>query len=124
MIIGMMDLRGDKNLLQTQGAATILEYIIGLIHQRNILEADYAAEQERILALQRQQQDLAFLQQQLELLDLIREHQLDPADILGGMQLGLQANMSGVLEALTRAMQALIAEAEAQLGIASPSAVF
>jgi len=113
----------------TQRAATNLEYIIGLIHERNVLEADFAAEQERILALQRQQQDLAFLQQQLELLDLIRELQLtdpllDPDAILGGMQLGLQADMSGVLEAMTRAMQELIAAAETQLGIASPSAVF
>ena len=64
------------------------------------------------------------LQQQFDLLKLIQENGLNPEDILGGLQLGVEGNLEGLLEAMTRAMTELVQNAQNQLGIASPSRVF
>lgn len=74
-------------------------------------------------ALQLAQKELAFLQQQMDLLDLIAENGLDSDMILGGLELGLGADMGGVLNAMTAAMNQLIFEAQSALQIASPSKV-
>lgn len=90
----------------------------------NEATAEYAAEQERILELQRQQQDLQFLQQQLDLLSMIREAGLNPADILGGMELGLEASLPDLIDAMNAAVGAIIEQANQELQVASPSRVF
>lgn len=101
-----------------------IEWIWELQAERNALEKEYAEEQERILRLQQAQADMAFLRQQLDLLDLIAEHGLDAADILGGMTLGLDASIEDVLDAMTSALEAIIEQTEEELEIASPSKVF
>jgi hypothetical protein len=85
---------------------------------------EYEAAQARILAIEKQRADLDFLQSQMDLLDLIAEHGLDPAAILGGMELGLDASLEDLLDALTAAMQEIIIAAEGELGISSPSKEF
>lgn len=95
-----------------------------LEQQRAEAAAEYAAQQERILELQRQQADLAFLQQQLDLLQTIRDAGLNPADVLEGITLGLDASLPDLIEAMSGAMAAIIAAAEDELQIASPSGVF
>lgn len=97
---------------------------VALENARTEAAAEYAAMQERLLELQQQQQDLQFLQNQLDLLRLITEHGLDPAAVLGGMELGLDASLPDLLAAMTAAMQAIITQAEGELGIGSPSRVF
>lgn len=94
------------------------------MERRNELQREYRLEEERILALQKAQQDLDFLQQQMDLLKLIRENGLDAADILDGIELGLGADQRGIIDAMVRAMQEMIKAAEAELQIASPSQVF
>ena len=64
------------------------------------------------------------MKQQQDLLNLITENGLDAADILGGLELGLGADTQGLVQAMTRAIQAIIREAEEQLDISSPSGVF
>lgn len=105
-------------LVRSQMQLTKLE------HERAAAAAEYAEMQAKALALQEQQEKLAFLQQQAKLLDLIAEHGLDIDQILGGAKLGLDADVEDIVEAMTRAMQAMIAAAEDELGIASPSKVF
>jgi len=85
---------------------------------------EIAGAQERIVELQRQQSQFEFLEQQMELLQFLRESGLDPADILGGIELGLNASLPDLIDAMSTAMQAIIAQAEEDLGIASPSSVF
>lgn len=85
---------------------------------------EYKKAQEDIAALQKAQADLSFLKQQQDLLGLISEHGLNAADILGGLQLGLEADTQGLVQAMTRAIQAIIQQAQEQLGVASPSKVF
>jgi hypothetical protein len=77
-----------------------------------------------LTALQRQQEDLSFLQAQASLVQMIADNGLNAREILGGLTLGLNANLSGVIEAMTRAMQMMIARAEETLGVASPSKRF
>lgn len=92
--------------------------------ERAKLAEEYAIQQERILRLQEAQEKLRFLEQQSKLLDMIAEHGLDAADILGGLELGVEASLEGVIEAMTRAMEEIVARAEEELQIGSPSRVF
>lgn len=101
--------------------------ILAIWQAQNMLSAstaEYEEAQASILALQKAQQDLAFLEQQQKLLDLIMENGLNAQDILGGLELGLGADTQGLVEAMTRAIQAIIEQANEQLDINSPSGVF
>ncbi len=92
--------------------------------ERNRAAREYERIQERLLRLQVAQENLAFLQQQVKLLDVIAEHGLDASEILLGLKLGVDANLEGVIAAMTRAMEAIIGGTEDELGISSPSRVF
>lgn len=85
---------------------------------------ELADQQERILRLQEAQERLGFLQQQAKLLDLIAEKGLDASAILSGMELGVDASVEDVVDAMARAIEAIVEQANAELGIASPSRVF
>lgn len=105
--------------------------VIGMFEALNVAQMERAqieerirVENEKLLALQEKQSQLGFLQSQLDLLKLVREEGLDPANILGGLQLGLEADEGGLLEAMTRATQSLIDRANEELQIGSPSKVF
>jgi len=67
---------------------------------------------------------LSFLQQQVDLINMLKEYGLDPSEILQGLQLGLDADIEGIIDAMTRAVQAIIDAAEDELGVESPSTVF
>jgi hypothetical protein len=104
-----------------------------ILHTRFLLEArgKLTEEQAKLnrmerdaLQLEKQRQDLAFLQEQAKLLELIREHGLDAAAIMGGIELGIDADVGAIVQAMTAAMQAIVEQAEAELGISSPSQVF
>lgn len=94
--------------------------------QANLNEAtkEYEAQQQRLLDLEKQRQDLAFLRQQLDFLAMIREAGLDPQDILGGIELGLDADLPALIEAMSNAVGAMVNAANQELQIASPSKVF
>ena len=103
------------------------------IHMRYMTEAQarLVSEQRKLtqmereaLALEKQRQDLAFLQEQAKLLELIREHGLDAGAIMSGITLGIDADVGAIVQAMTVAMQAIVEQAEAELGISSPSRVF
>lgn len=79
--------------------------------------------QKEIAKIEKAKADLAFLQQQIDLLRLIREQGLDPADILGGIQLGLGASMSDLLKVTSSVIQAMVDQINQDLQIASPSKV-
>jgi phage-related protein len=85
---------------------------------------ELAEAEAHLLELQKQQQDLQFLQQQVRLLDLIAEHGLDAGEILGGLELGINASLTGVIDAMTAALRQIVADTQTELGIHSPSTVF
>jgi hypothetical protein len=87
-------------------------------------QSELALAEARILEIEQQRADLDFLQTQLDLLDLISEYGLAPAEILGDMELGLDANLEDLLSALSNAMEEIIATVNEGLGIESPSKEF
>ena len=104
--------------------------LLSMMRERNQLQVDYlelqqelAAEERRLAALQEKQNQNAFLQEQLKLIQLIRDNNLS-ADILSGLTLGLGADAGALMDAMRHALEQMIQAAEQQLGIASPSAVF
>lgn len=80
-------------------------------------------EEQRLLEFQQQQQDIAFMQAQLDLLKLVQESGLD-ASILAGLTTGLDADAGNLMDVMAQVMEQLIAQANDTLGIASPSKVF
>jgi len=87
-------------------------------NQRVGLARDLAEQEARIFELQRQQEDLSFLQQQVKLLDLIQEYGLDAQSILGDLILGVNADLPSVIDATTRALQEIISQVSVGLGFA------
>jgi hypothetical protein len=112
----------DFGLTPEQLAA--IERVIDIQQAQAQLIKEQEEAEQRLLEIERQRQQLGFLQEQLKLLQLIRDAGLDPAAILGGLELGLDADVSGLLAATSAATQALIDQAEQDLGIGSPSKVF
>lgn len=101
-----------------------LREIQRLEQERNRLTEEYAETQEKIAELQKAQADIAFLRAQLDFLKLIKDEGLNIGDILGGLQLGLDVSLPGLIEAMTRAMQGMITAVNEELEAGSPSRVF
>lgn len=99
------------------------ERALELEQERAKAAEELAEAQEKILLLQKAQMQLQFLEYQIKLLDLIKQHNLNAEDILGGLELGIDADAGAVVEAMAKAIQKLIEQAEKELGIASPSKV-
>jgi hypothetical protein len=115
-----IDEAGGNWLLQVE----LMKELNALEAERVGLQADYAAGQEKILALQKAQEDLAFLKTQMDFLTLIKENKLDVGEILGGLKLGLDADLPALIEAMTRAIRKMVEAAQDELDIGSPSGVF
>lgn len=97
--------------------------LLQLYQQQQGVSEQIRQEQERIAELQRAQADLQFLQQQLEIVSLIEEHGLS-TDLLGGLQVGIDADAGAVVDAMTNVIRAIIEAAQQEAQIASPSRVF
>jgi phage-related protein len=89
---------------------------LNLMMRRAELEKELAAtsqelniQKERELALQKQLNDLAFLQAQMDFLSFLKENELNFSDILGNLQLGLNLDLPAFMDAITRALAALVA---------------
>jgi TP901 family phage tail tape measure protein len=114
-------------LFQTRTLDPILKQLqesVMLEGERARLIAQYRAESEKLIALQRQEQQLDFLQQQLALVKEVKDNELDAGQIFAGMTLGINASISDLLTATQRTVQAMIAKVQAELQIHSPSRVF
>lgn len=107
-----------------EGLLNIIREIWAAQGQASQLGKELSEQQAKLLELQRQQENLSFLQQQVNLLNTIAEHGLDAQQILGGLKLGINADLGEVIEAMTKAMEEIINQAETELGIHSPSKVF
>jgi hypothetical protein len=79
-----------------------------LMEERAQAAREIEEAEKKILELQKAQQKLQLLEAQMRLLDLIKENKLNKDAILGGIQLGTGADMGGVIEATTRALDAII----------------
>lgn len=81
---------------------------IGQYQEINDLTAKQKEEQEKLLKIEEQRANLAFLKDQLDLIKLVRESGLNVDDFLGGIQLGLDADPAALLEATIAANEQII----------------
>jgi hypothetical protein len=109
-------------------ADTSYEERMNLEAEKARLDAEYlrvsqqlTIEKERELALQKQLDDLAFLQAQMDFLSFLRENELSMADILGDLQLGLNLDLPAFMDAITRALAALVAGLNSELSGTPPT---
>lgn len=88
----------------------------------NKLMAEQRAEQEKIAAIEKQRSDLAFLQQQLDLIKLVKDADLPfEADVFQGIQFGLDADPLAILNATSAAMGAIIQQSSVDLAAQVPN---
>jgi hypothetical protein len=87
-----------------------------LMEERAQAAREIEEAEKKILELQKAQQKLQLLEAQMRLLDLIKENKLNKDAILGGIKLGTGADMGGVIEATTRALDAIIGKLEGGKG--------
>lgn len=120
-----------ENLLRGLDPGQAQIQINNALAERTELLDEIAAKQAEILeiqekeaALKNEQSRLKFLQDQQKLIEDIRSKGFNEAEILGGFQVGVEADMGEFLAAMTRFTSAMITQTEQQLGIASPSKVF
>lgn len=107
-------LQDQLMLLDDQGTALAeQERILAEIEAERTKITDLEATQ---LELQKQQSQLQFLQQQAQLLELLRTYNINPAQVLGGLQLGPNADLQAVAEAMSRAMELILQRANTALG--------
>lgn len=118
------DLAPDYGPPHSDPRTRAFESLIPLMEARRELTEEQVRLEEKLLRMEEQQTRLRFLEQQVALLELITKHGLMGKDILDGMKFGADASAEEVLEAMTRAMEEVIKQAEERLGIQSPSAVF
>lgn len=115
----LMRMAGTGFLATTQEEATA-RTMLAMMRERGELSAEYIDQQARLAELQEKQAQIGFLQQQYELLKLIRDNGLDTS-LLEGLTFGLGADAGALMDAMSAAMQAMIQAAEDELGIHSPS---
>lgn len=80
--------------------------------------------QEDLLKIEQARQKIDLMNQQLELAKMIQENNLNGAEIMNGLALGADASVADVTQAIARALEQLVAQAQTSLGISSPSTVF
>lgn len=108
--------RSDLETAPVPAWLQMMEELERLEAERAQAGEEYRRQQEKIFELQKQQENLQFLQQQVKLLDLIAEHGLDAGQILGDMDLGVNASLENIVEAMSRATEAIIEQTEQELG--------
>lgn len=120
-------LEGNENLLQIWGQRAGEDVMTGFTFNRiqaqeelNRLLEEQAEREAEIARQQEAQQNLNFLQMQL---DLLRQGQALGVNVFEGMQFGLEASASDLLAATNNLVDAMINEIDSSLQIASPSKV-
>ena len=78
-------------------------------------------ERKKLQEFNEKRDQLEFLQTQLDLLEIIKEYNLDPDEVLGGLELGLDANIEELLTALSAALGHIIGQAENDASTAQQS---
>lgn len=111
---------GFNEMTQAQNALALLEQRQDLIRQEQRMQEQLISQQQRLMLLEQQRADIAFLQQQFELLKLIRDNNLG-ADILQGVELGLGADPGALMRAMSEALQMLLGQTASTLQGATPA---
>jgi len=115
--------RLEKKLAKGNLTPQEMSALHALYKDRAAMADEVAQTEKRILDMQKAQADLQFVQQQMDFIEFIKEQGLDPHALLGSLELGVNADLSSLLEVMTVAMNMLVQKTEEELGMGSPSKV-
>lgn len=102
-----------------------LEDAAGIDSERLRLINEYKIAAEKLLEINKKEEQLGFLQEQLDLIKTIQDQDLvGGASLLEGLQFGINASIDDLLTLTNRVLNAMIEETKDELGIHSPSSVF
>lgn len=79
--------------------------------------------EERITQLQERQQQLAFLQQQFELLRMIQDFGLDPGEVLGDLELGVGADPGKLMDVMSNALASVLEQIDTLMTSGDPGQI-
>jgi hypothetical protein len=97
----------------------------GIDSERVRLIEQYKVAAQELLRINQQEQQLDFLQQQLDIIRLIQDQDLVGGNTLfEGIAFGVNASIQDLLTLTSRVLNAMVEEVKDELGIHSPSAVF
>jgi hypothetical protein len=116
----MLQRMGGTGWLAKNDEEAKARVLLQMLRDRSKLNGEYLEQQKRLAEMEEKRAQINFLQQQFELLKLVKDNNLG-ADLLAGLKLGLDADPAALMDAMKAAMQRMIDAAEDQLGIASPS---
>lgn len=102
-----------------------LQQSAGIDSERVRLMNQYTQAAQKLAEIQRKENQLEYLKQQLDLVKMIRDQDIPGGDSLfAGLTFGLNASIEDLTALTSRVLDGLITQVRQQLGIASPSAVF
>ena len=99
------------------------ERLAELTTKRVAVAAELEEHQKRMMEMEEERFRLGFLQQQMQLLDTIKEHGLDAAEVLMGIPLGLEASVSGLVQAMGRALSGIVGKTQGLLQATLPAGI-
>ena len=112
--------------------ATVLDPILkaldqaaGIDSERVRLIGEYTRAAQKLVEINKKEEQLGFLQQQLDIVKMIHDQDLvGGASLFDGIAFGVNASIDDLLTLTNRVLNAMITETKDELGIHSPSTVF
>lgn len=87
---------------------------IAALNERNQLEEEYIRQQEKLFALEKARADMDFLKQQMDMLNLMRQHGI-PLSALGGVTMGLTADPGQLMGIMVDVMERIVRNTQHEL---------
>jgi hypothetical protein len=102
-----------------------LQQSAGIDGERVRLINEYTAAAQRLIEINKKEDQLGFLQQQLDVVKMIADQDIvGGASLFDGIAFGVNASIDDLLTLTNRVLNAMITEVKDELGIHSPSRVF
>ncbi len=128
----LMDMTNVSSVFGQRYKATVLDPLLraleeaaGIDSERVRLMAQYTAAAQKLADIQKKEEQLSFLKEQLDMVKMIRDQDLVGGDSLfNGIAFGVNASIDDLLTLTSRVLNAMVTETKDELGIHSPSTVF
>lgn len=102
-----------------------LQQSAGIDAERVRLMNEYTAAAQKLIEINKKEEQLGFLQKQLDIVKMIADQDLvGGASLFDGIAFGVNASIDDLLTLTNRVLNAMITEVKDELGIHSPSRVF
>lgn len=128
----LMDMTNVSSVFGQRYKATVLDPLLraleqaaGIDSERVRLMNEYTAAAQKLADIQRKEEQLNFLKEQMDVVQMIKDQDLVGGNSLfEGITFGVNASIDDLLTLTNRVLNSMIEEVKDTLGIHSPSAVF